>query len=319
MEKTLTRPTAPYRQHLSSYEDLITPYEEIRAGFVALALEKNRRATPTVEQARTLKAAASNAPNPAALLSIPGIQAALLTAAGLSDKAAGHMRPQDKTEAIQGLIDNFLEPAGKAFVEELVFRFLLTRGDALGGSMRNLGGVLAQRKLTGVIIATLELAGTSYQWLHRATRAWLPSPAEPEVTGLAWSNAHGTRTILYDRTAPLVNKNIDFALFDASPDQLTRESQRNPRLYLALGELKGGIDPAGADEHWKTARSSLERIREAFSAQGASPCTFAVLAAIVRNMAQEIWNQLERGTLTNAANLTDSGQVASLCRWLAQL
>jgi hypothetical protein len=30
----------PYRQHLSSSTDLITPYEEIRAGFVALATAK---------------------------------------------------------------------------------------------------------------------------------------------------------------------------------------------------------------------------------------------------------------------------------------
>ncbi len=26
---------------------------------------------------------------------------------------------------------------------------------------------------------------------------------------------------------------------------------------LMLGELKGGIDPAGADEHWKTANTVL--------------------------------------------------------------
>ena len=30
----------PYRKHLSGSSDLVTTYEEIRAGFVALALEK---------------------------------------------------------------------------------------------------------------------------------------------------------------------------------------------------------------------------------------------------------------------------------------
>lgn len=30
----------PHRKHLTSGSDLITTYEEIRAGFVALALEK---------------------------------------------------------------------------------------------------------------------------------------------------------------------------------------------------------------------------------------------------------------------------------------
>ena len=48
LEKTLVAETKPYRQHLTSSDDLITPYEAIRAGFVALALEKNRRATPFV-------------------------------------------------------------------------------------------------------------------------------------------------------------------------------------------------------------------------------------------------------------------------------
>jgi hypothetical protein len=51
----------PYLEHLKSSKDLQTSYAAVRAGFVALALEKNRRATPFVEQARTLKAAASKA------------------------------------------------------------------------------------------------------------------------------------------------------------------------------------------------------------------------------------------------------------------
>jgi hypothetical protein len=76
------------------------------------------------------------------------------------------LQPQDKLEAIEGLIKNFLEPAGENFVEELVFRFLLIRGDTLGGSMRNVGGILAQRQLTRAIISTLTISGISYQLLH---------------------------------------------------------------------------------------------------------------------------------------------------------
>ncbi|MBI4497047.1 MAG: hypothetical protein HY689_03990 [Chloroflexi bacterium] len=183
----------PYRNHLHRSEDLVTTYEEIRAGFVALALERNRQATPVVEEARVLKAAVSQAPTPAALVNIAEIQVALLTAAGVSAKAAGHMLPEDKAEAVQGLIANFLEPAGAAFVEELVFRFLLIKGDALGGSMRNLGGELAQRKLTRTIIATLGLAGIPYQWLHSTGNVWLPETGkdtdiELHLRGLSWSN-----------------------------------------------------------------------------------------------------------------------------------
>ncbi|MBE9008399.1 hypothetical protein IQ259_25940 [Fortiea sp. LEGE XX443] len=35
---------SPHRNHLQSSDDLVTTYAATRAGFVALALEKNRRA-----------------------------------------------------------------------------------------------------------------------------------------------------------------------------------------------------------------------------------------------------------------------------------
>ncbi len=51
----------PYLQHLKSSKSLETSYDAVRAGFVALALEKNRRATPFVAQARALKTVANKA------------------------------------------------------------------------------------------------------------------------------------------------------------------------------------------------------------------------------------------------------------------
>jgi Restriction endonuclease BsobI len=319
----------PHRLHLSSGDDLVTTYEAIRAGFIALSLEKNRRATPFVSQARMLKAAASIATTPAELLNIQEIQPALLTAAGISDKAIAHLRPEDKAEAIQGLIRNFLDPAGEQFVEELVFRFLLTRGDTLGGSMRNIGGTLAQRKLTRAIISTLRIAGKPYQWLHSTNNAWTQmsdddSDIELYLRGLNWQKGRQSRTLIYNLTVPLVKNNVDLCLFRCQPNDLaTKEVAKavfnSPDLYIALGELKGGIDPAGADEHWKTARTALHRIQEAFARLGLNPHTFFVGAAIEKKMASEIWSQLESGTLENAANLTDDNQIASVSRWLCQL
>ncbi|MEK0181264.1 AvaI/BsoBI family type II restriction endonuclease [Microcoleus anatoxicus] len=114
-----------YRNHLDSSDNLVTTHEATRAGFVALALEKNRRATPYLAEARALQEAARQAEIPTDLLNVKGIEMGLLTAAGLSDKSLAHLMPKDKIEAINGLIRNFLEPAGTNFVEELVFRFLL--------------------------------------------------------------------------------------------------------------------------------------------------------------------------------------------------
>jgi len=317
-------PSRPYRNHLRSSDDLVTTYETTRAGFVALALEKNRRATPYVAEARALQEAASRARTPAGLLTIQGIESGLLTAAGLSDKALVHLLPEDKAEAINGLINNFLEPAGEKFVEELVFRFLLTRGDALGGSMRNIGGVLAQRKLTRAIISTLTIAGIRYRWQHSKTRQWADmtnddSEIELSLRGLSWESEGKPRTLIYNLTVPLVKHNVDMCLFDVSPDELQATEYKSARSYITLGELKGGIDPAGADEHWKTARAALDRIREAFSKTKHSPNTFFIGAAIEKKMAIEIWGQLERGLLTNAANLNDPTQIASVSRWLCTL
>ena len=311
----------PYQQHLKSSKSLETTYEAVRAGFVALALEKNRRATPFVAQARALKAAASKAKTPADLLKIAEIQSGLLTAAGVSDKATNHLQDSDKREAVSGLIKNFLEPAGANFVEELVFRFLLTRGDTLGGSMRNIGGFMAQKKLTRAILACLKLAGQKCHWLHEDTKAWAELPdddadVELSLRGLSWNAAKGPRTLLYNVTVPLVKNNVDLSLFNCSFSEMNREIIDTPSAYIALGELKGGIDPAGADEHWKTARSALNRIHEAFAKQKLKPHTFFIGAAIEAKMAGEIWDMLQQGIFENAANLTDEDQISSIASWI---
>ena len=235
-----------------------------------------------------------------------------------------HLSPKDKTEAIKGLIKDFLEPAGAKFVEELVFRFLLTRGDALGGSMRNIGGVLAQRKLTRAILSTLTIAGISYRWQHAKTRRWVEmtdddSEIELSLRGLGWEHEGKSRTLIYNLSVPLVKSNVDLCLFNLASEELEAAGYDLPGSYIALGELKGGIDPAGADEHWKTARTALERIHEAFAQAGQSPCTFFVGAAIEKRMAGEIWDQLESGILSNAANPNAENQIASVSHWLCTL
>jgi hypothetical protein len=313
-----------YLEHLESSHDLETTYEAVRAGFVSLALEKNRRATPFVAQARALKVAASKAKIPRDLLKMTDIRPAVLTAAGISDKASNHLQEEDKTEAIKGLILNFLEPAGANFVEELVFRFLLTRGDSLGGSMRNVGGFLAQCKLTRSIISYLKLGGKGYKWLHSETDKWASNPdgdsdIELYLKGLHWQVEGKDRTLIHNLTVPLFKNNVDLCLFNCSPLNLSKKVINDPKAYIALGELKGGIDPAGADEHWKTARTALDRIREAFGKHKSTPKLFFIGGAIEQKMATEIWAMLESGVLDNAANLTDERQIASITSWLCKL
>jgi hypothetical protein len=319
----------PYSSHLRSGKDIQTSYEAVRAGFVALALEKNRQASPYVEEARVLKVLAEKAKKPADLVKIKGIESGLLTAAGISEKANVHLLSEDKQDAIRHLIDKFLEPAGEKFVEELVFRFLLIRGDALGGSMRNIGGVLAERKFVRILISTLKVAGISYEWLHNETCQWCSvgendADIELFVKGISWQRGDNARTLLMNISTPIVGNNIDLCLFDVAPKAFAVNKTGKKLIseavhYLALGELKGGIDPAGADEHWKTARTALTRIRESFKKVGCYPATFFIGAAIEKKMAAEIWNSLKKGTLNNAANLNSESQMVSISKWLLSL
>ena len=317
-----------FQNHLQAASDLVTPYEEVRTGFIRLALEKNRQATPFIEEAKTLKALALQIAKPADLLYVEALRPAILTAAGVSDKARNYLTTDDQIEAIKGLVDNFLEPAGRNFVDELVFRFLLTKGDTLGGRMRNLAGIVAEHKVTRSIISTLSLQAKSFFWLNGATRTWQPGDMsvpdiERYIRGLHWESKQQQRTLVYNLNVPVVKKNVDLCLLEAAPTEIIIGNQNSTHYrsnaYLALGELKGGIDPAGADEHWKTANTALSRARNAFAADGHTPHTFFIGAAIAPAMAAEIFLQLQSGQMSNAANLTREQQLASLCQWLVTL
>lgn len=309
-----------YRQHLTQAKDLVTTETDTRAGFLKLALEKNRRLTPYVEEARVLQKTISDVQEPTDLRKIPGIQSALLTAAGLSNKAMVYLRNEDQQKAIDELFKNFLEPAGSEFKEELIYRFLLIRGDSFGGSMRNLGGFLAQMHLTSTLVAVLHLAGIRYSWKNGQSNSWHDEPAQEthlqaRLRGLSWTWKATPYTLLYNYRVPVVGTSVDLCVLSQSWEHLEPDK---PESYVALGELKGGIDPAGADEHWETARTALLRIRDAFSKHNSHPALFFIGAAIEPRMADEIWAMLEADTLSNAANLLSDKQVVSLARWLLQ-
>ena len=308
-------------------EDLITTREQTRAGFIEAALEKNRKAQPYIEEAKTLKSYAYRAKKPMDLLEMYEIRKGLLTASGLSDKSLKYFEDSDKEEAIYKMIKEFLEPAGAGFVDELIYRYLLIRGDSLGGSMRNLVGAIAEMKLKRKFLSVLSMKQIPFKVLlksNKPSNSWSLVCYEnayedaDEICAINWSSNSLSKVLFFNATIPLVKNNVDICLYKGTPATYNSGSIVNDNdKAIMFGELKGGIDPAGADEHWKTGNTALTRIRTSFHAYNIK--TSFIGAAIEKKMAGEIFSQLESGVLTNAANLSYNEHLTNYCEWLVNL
>ncbi|WP_049254005.1 AvaI/BsoBI family type II restriction endonuclease [Neisseria elongata] len=319
-----------YNRFITKADDLITSKEQIRTGFINFALEKNRRSSPYIAQANFLKQEALKARNPMDLLKIETIQSSLLTASGLSDKSLKYFNNEDKLQAVNELIKKFLIPAGANFVDELVYRFLLIKGDSLGGSMRNIIGTFAEQKLKRYVIACLEMQNIHYryklksnknlEWQERKEDLSSINEVENQALAISWIKNNKSYILAFNLKVPIVDKNIDILLFNADYSEFENGAIVSKiDKFCMLGELKGGIDPAGADEHWKTANSALNRIRQAFLKKETPVLTSFLGAAIEKSMANEIFDQLESNELSNAANFSNDEQLQEYCLWLTNI
>lgn len=314
--------------HVKNAGCLVTTAEARRSGFLEYALRKNKESIPFIDKAKALKAILEiHTKQPKDILTLTHIRESLLEAAGISVKAKAHLSEQDKDGLLNDFVGKILLPSGKHYIDELIYRYLLTSGDALGGKMRNIVGSIAKEKFTRFIVSQLQVSECEFTYF---TKIYHPTPSDKftiedadSIKAIRWSTGSGkNRFLVYDTNVPQVGKNIDIVLLD---DRMNSAKIKNADVknllmesdnYLAIGELKGGIDPAGADEHWKTANTVLGRVRSAFD--GKLPLLF-VGAAIEHAMAGEIFIQYQAGELANCANLTSDDQLAALCEWLVRL
>lgn len=294
---------------INSADSLVTRREATREGFLAQALAKTEKATAHVERARALMTALQTIHRVDELATLDQFRDELIAAAGFSEKARDHISKAELNDALKKVFDSLYSKNVTAFREEIVYRFLITKGDALGGGMRNWTGATAAEKFTTALIGALK------------ARAIEPDVRRAKGVGKAQRIRWDGRLFLFDVKPQLIGNNVDMILMKVeSASMAEKDLLASPRDYLACGELKGGIDPAGADEHWKTARSALDRVHDRFSNLGIScPDLFFVGAAIELSMAREIYGRLQDGRLRFAANLTEEEQVSDLTEWLAML
>jgi len=286
-------------------EDLVTPHKAIRAGFLSQAVTKGTIAKPHIARSVVFSKALSKLKNANNLFEdLPGFRAELIAATGFSLKGASHLSNDELDVVVKQALK--ASSATKDFRTELVARYLLTKGDSLGGTMRNIIGSSAGVKLVESLLKELK---------RRRIKPTIEKSKKGKVQNIRWNG----RWLRFDCKSKIIGKNIDAILLDISGRGAMDDVLNNPTRYIAAGELKGGIDPAGADEHWKTAGSALERIRTSFKKEKHKPELFFVGAAIESSMAEEIFQQLKTGRLSHAANLTDQDQLGDLATWLVGL
>lgn len=296
--------------YITSPQDLVTTREAIRRGFTDQAVQKAKRAAPYIVQAQALHERLLAFDTIANAAVDPTLRNMLLSSVGLSDKARRRLPSTDLDMILAETLRQIAEDFPEGWREQLVYRFLLNRGDTLGGSMRNLTGAAGGVQLTAAIATALRQSSTDFTVEHAPHNA-------QKIVRIAWEN----RWLVFDRKPRFIDKSVDAIMLQPNDLMVGGLSViEQPGQYLACGELKGGIDPAGADEHWKTARSAFERIRAGFQRlDRVPPALFFVAAGIERAMADEIFADLENGRLTYAANLTKPEQLDDLAAWLVAL
>ena len=307
--------------YISTSQDLVTTREARRDGFLAIAMRRDVESTPYIDQGKALWAKLTASTKCCDdILAMPELCSTLLLAAGYSVKAQGNMDGDDKTRLLEEFVKRVLRPCGKKYIDEIVYRYLLALGEQLGGRMRNAIGVMAREKLSRKIIAQLRINGFPFA-VHRADGTWIDGAAcsmhdEGAAKAIKWRNDGYERMLVHNVNVPGVSKNVDIVVFNRSTNGIEAKSLApillDQKNYVVMGELKGGIDPAGADEHWKTASTALDRIRATFK----KVYIAFVGAAIEKAMADEIYTQLKSGLLDCAANLTNDNQLSAFCEWI---
>lgn len=310
---------------VTSPESLVTTHEAYRTGVLEIALFKNKESLPYLDRAKALYATLrQNTKSCFDILGRRELHETMLEAAGITQKTKKHLTADDKAELLKKFVEEILATSGERYVDEIVYRYLMALGEQLGGRMRNRIGNLARGKMVRRIIAQLKILGIRFRYLVDKDKEWTPqSKFRPElaenIKAISWISGDRPRTFLNNVNVDGLSKNVDIVLLERDLPLVsaseTKAALAETKDIIMMGELKGGIDPAGGDEHWKTARGALERIRKAYKRVD----ILFICASIEKAMAREIYSMFQMGDLNCVANLTDENQLSAACEWIVKL
>lgn len=198
--KSLSNTEERRPRFITNAHDLVTTPDAIRQGFLTQASAKRDKATPYVDTALQFWAALQAADHIDKLLEIPHLRNDLIAVAGISVKARKFLSKDDLDTQVRQILNSIAQQSSSVVKEEIWARYLLTKGDAFGGQMRNWTGATAQQKLTAAIMSALQLAEVQVS----------TDPKSGKIQRIAW----GRRIILFDTKPKLIDKNIDVILLN---------------------------------------------------------------------------------------------------------
>ena len=205
-------------------------------------------------------------------------------------------------------------------------------GDTVGGGWRNEVGRLAYFTVVTPLLrhlhslgilesVTYELKGAvvqdedgipSQEEASLSVAQLKPEELEEKITEFERGRGVYKELELANGNRLLLNRQIIWLSEDGEelkigPDLISTDDtefvQDMPLLWA--GELKGGADPAGSDEHWKTATQAFNRILLACEKTGREQPPLSFMATIlVDRVAREAQEWLDQGKLTSVYNLT---------------
>ncbi len=315
--------------------EITTTWEETAEGFLQQAMRQFELASPFVSriiEARSklehigsdLETLLDAAEKDQKILEI------LIGASGFTEKARSAIGQKKTKELLKRLvIEREKDQLKQDVIGNILYRYTLNCGEQLGGVKRNDIGRQAEIKFVTHLLTRMqtkyERVGVTY--LHRKVHNFMnllgtdiKDLLESGLSALQWPG----RILAFNMKCPFIGStgnNVDIILLRTPRTIFTRTEIRallkKKENYILCGELKGGIDPAGADEHWKTARAALDRIAGSFSTHSLG--LIFIGAAIEVAMAREIIGRLKNGKLSGVANLCKPKQIENLVNWLVDL
>ena len=182
---------------VKSAADLVTSPEATAQGFIAQTEAKATLAAPHIEDALRLDQALQATGDPAELAGNLEVMSLLLSAVGLSEKAAGHLSREDRERIVREGLRRVYTQAGQTWKQQVLLRFALTRGDSLGGTSRNLAGVKAKDQFADAALQVLRTKGSNPSVESRGQ-------GKRGVRSVSWNQ----RVMVFDRKPKVVGKNI---------------------------------------------------------------------------------------------------------------